>query len=240
VSLMIFCVKPTAARADVINIDFQPDEGAPPVMHGQAGYPGDAGLWNDINDNNTGLNAGPGHDHPVALFNSAGLPTNATIRVTGAGGFNDQGIQSLVAQPTDLMRDYVYDGAFTGQVGTYTLAGLVPGNTYDLYLYGSNATFNSGALFTIGNVSEGTNGSQVANRSLIQGDDFVVFAGVSADVNGQIVITHGNNPAHSNGTTPLNGLQLIGAISVPEPSSLVLALIAAAGVIMAVAEGRET
>src|SRR5205814_1479022 len=63
------------------------------------------------------------------------------------------------------------------------------------------------------------------------GEDYVILAGVLADAAGRIVITHGANPAHTNGTAPFNGLQLIGPFAaVPEPSTWVMACLGAVGV----------
>jgi hypothetical protein len=228
-TLAIAASSPQRASAAVINIDLQPFEGAPPVMNGQAAYPGDAGSWNNVNDQNSGFANGPGHAVPVALADSSGAATDVTFTIASAGGFNDQGVQALVASPTDLMRDYVYDGAFVGQLGMYVFNGLVPNAAYDLYLYGSNVTGNAGALFTIDGVSQGTTGSQTASRSISLGEDYVVFNRVLASGTGQFVIQHGDNPAHSNGTTPFNGLQLIGPVASPEPPAFKLGLLGVIG-----------
>jgi len=105
--------------------------------------------------------------------------------------------------------------------GTVTLSGLTPNGAYDLITYNaSDANETGGRLssFTVNGVTQ-TSTYDGATTTLINGVDYLVFAGVTADGAGNLTINFGNLGVSE---SDFNGFQLQGEIAVPEPSTFAL------------------
>ena len=139
-----------------------------------------------------------------AVGASVGSPVNYRIfQGTGTGS-------------TALRQDMVLTGAAQPGPIAWEIAGLIPGNSYDLVLFGqqyNNTNFNPGTWTIFGNPSPTVDGQNDAN-----------FSNIIANAQGKITGTHlflsGNYSSWS-------GLQIQGTFAeplapAPEPSSMVL------------------
>jgi len=181
-----------------------------PAVIGSAGD-----LWNLVSGVG-GLGA-TGTD--VSLLDSNGLATTDTVSWTAAAEFTRGLPQDPVAFDStpyeNLMSGYLVDGG----TGSITIAGLVAGESYDLYLYtqgdvnatGRQTTFtvNGGTPFTTAPGSASTD-------TFISGQNFVLFD-VAADGGGDMSVAFTNFA----GEADVNGFQLA---AVPEPSAVILVL----------------
>jgi fibronectin type 3 domain-containing protein len=131
-------------------------------------------------------------------FNVGGdnvTPGSATL--TSPGGF-------------DLMTDYLFNNS--GVATTYTLTGLVPGRTYDLYLYGYGDQLGQNTLFSVDGVEKQT--SNPAGLSTItEGRHYTTITSV-ANASGEVVMSWDNKSGTddadlNSGSAVFNGFQLV-------------------------------
>jgi len=103
-----------------------------------------------------------------------------------------------------LLNDYVY---FYGETLTFTVSGLVPNATYDLYFYCHAGTYFNPGCFTVNGADYYSFDTCFAGGT---GGDYAVCAGIAVDSGGTITghIRAGNPPSPG----VLNGLQIIGTI----------------------------
>jgi hypothetical protein len=119
-------------------------------------------------------------------------------------------------------------GTANNPLGSFTLHHVAAG-TYNLFLYGENYDANRGAAFSLAAANGGipvgglTSTFNTGNRnSLVLGDNYVEFVGVTPDANGDISGLWGavSNPISGfSGEGDFNGLQLV---TVPEPGAIAL------------------
>ena len=100
--------------------------------------------------------------------------------------------------------------------GQFTLHNVVAG-TYDLYLYGANFDANRGAVFSLDPANGGTADNGIDgtinngdNSTFVEGANYVIFNGVTPDINGDITGFWTPNPNSTlTGEGNFNGLQLV-------------------------------
>jgi hypothetical protein len=187
-----------------VNIDVS--IGFVPTYSGQGAYsdPGND-YWNGITSTAGGSNflASDGVTATTLSFSVAGIDSGQI----GYGG--------TPANAGGLLADYFYVTGTTP--ATFTLGGLTPGHSYDVYLYsqaGSSYSTDRLATLTFGSSSQNLTAYTVG--SFVEGTNYVVFH-VTPDgtsVSGSFVGNLGGNEAE------LNGLQVVDhGVAVPEPST---------------------
>jgi PEP-CTERM motif len=223
--------------ATVINIDLvgHPNGGNSyyDTYQGQGEYvTNDAHYWNGYTLFYSGGNTGD----PSPMTNL--LASDGTITTVGFD-LGQENTASLAGDnPTyqDLLDDYAY--SFQGGIIPLTISGLIPGNVYDLYFYGTAGSgSDQGSIFHVNNGSPAdmrTEGGDPGNDySFVAGDlvtnpyvddsNYVVFTSVVANGSGEITGDTTRNGLTSWGA--FNGLQIVDASdNVPEPSTWGLAL----------------
>ena len=149
-----------------------------------------------------------------------GTTTAVTVSIgENGGGVSHGGPTGYFAW--QLFDAYQYQNA-AHPAPTFSINNLVAGHSYDLYLYGMEANYDTyGASFTVANVGGGT---QTTTGALLDhfaaGANYVKYSGVVADLNGQITGSY-TWSEHSN-DMGFNGFTLVGPLASPEPCSLVL------------------
>ncbi len=213
----------------LVNIDFNGADagntppGPGPTATGAAvvGSAGDA--WNGLNFNSGTVNG---------LLNSTGSSTSVDVSWNSTGSWNAGGSP---APNTALMQDYLYQ---LGGTASVNMSGLIPNAVYNLYLYTQNNDNNDRqADFTINGTLTGQSGagSQGAT-SWINGTNYTEFVGVHPDATGHISISFTPDGNHA-GEADLNGLQL--STNAPEPGTLLLAGLGAAGLLVVARRRRK-
>ena len=120
-----------------------------------------------------------------------------------------------------LFYDYAYSRADFAQ---FSISGLTPGTTYDLYLFASSGTqedWNQNSTFMVAGAlgAKSTTGADAAD--FIEGVNYVAFHAVPASSSGHINGCWTRNTS----TGPFNGLQTVEAgetAPIPEPAAVVL------------------
>jgi hypothetical protein len=227
-------------RATVINVDFNAPNSSPPSGTAAVNYSGlgaapDSGtFWNDFNTGNDGTSHNGTSLTTGSLKASDGL-TNTGVTVT-LGNYTSQnqlanyGNTGPITVALNLFGDDVYAfGNVSVPPGTFSINNLTNTSSYDLYLYSLGAYPNdNNTTFTINGVTVLVTGDP-RNSAVGQ-----AFNDATVDTVGNYVVFHNLTPVGGviSGTFAgtnqrFNGLQLV----VPEPSSLALVGIAAAGLI---------
>ena len=132
---------------------------------------------------------------------------------------------TIVGVPYSLYDVYIYfDGGNTNKSGTYTVndtdngdAVLATQNAYDRGTWGG--TFVEASTVGIGGTGLDANGDPV-------GSNYVHFTGLTAP-NIKVLATAFNHPGEGTPRAPINGIQIVE--SIPEPSSMMLALLGLIG-----------
>lgn len=223
-SLVLACLV-SAASAGLLNIDINGIVGSetPAVYTGEAAAGG--GIWNVYSI--VGLQD-PAQSAP--LVTSTGASTNVRFDLGLCKGGNtwDGGVWR---SGNDLMDDFAFvkpNDANIPQSVTFTLTGLAAGGSYDLYLYGLVGGVPSSycaPAFTIGSQLKYlynpdsfiyVGGNFVSPQPLAEGRDYVHFSGLMADGSGTIT---GVLSTIITSDAALDGLQLVGPMSIPEPAT---------------------
>ena len=213
----------------LVNIDFNGADanntppGPGPTATGAAviGSAGDA--WNGLNFNSGTVNG---------LLNSTGSSTSVDVSWNSTGSWNAGGSP---APNTALMQDYLYQ---IGGGGTANLSGLIPNAAYNLYLYTQNNDSNGRQTdFTVTGATTVTGSSGVGSQletAWVNGTNYTEFVGVHPDAAGHISIAFAG---HGGGEGDFNGLQL--STNAPEPGTLLLAGLGAAGLLVVARRRRK-
>lgn len=164
-----------------------------------------------------------------SLFDSTGASTSIGVTFDGLGGPDDWGYNSGLKLLWRSGRAF-YNGP--GNSGSFSITGLTPGSTYDLWIATSHignigdargvgdwATANvnsTGASIAVDNTGQENNGS-----TWVAGVNYVLFQNVVTGLDGKITMTeHAISPNLTDARVGFNGFQLV---SVPEPSTVMLA-----------------
>ncbi len=151
----------------------------------------------------------------AAMLNSGGKPTTVTYTQSLANGSFGTG------NPNGVLGTFEYNN--TPGPMNYTFGGLTPGVAYNLYaIMCSNASGRQVAFTTGGSTQVVTTPANFATVSIASSSVYCEFAGLMADVFGQINVNvagaGGNNEANVNGfqLVPINSSS--GAVSLPNTS----------------------
>jgi hypothetical protein len=192
----------------VVNVDFTSTSGqlnyTPYSGQGAHADPGND-FWNSMDKNHLVLR------HLVA---SDGMTvTGINIEITGLPIKNWSNDNDWIAEPKNLMCDYIFTEYSTG---TIEIFGLSANFEHTLYLYGAGDYANQGSTFTFGTGSSSTlPGPYQSTTAITLGEDYAIMDVVS-DTNGKITGTWTSNGHTPYG--PFNGMQIV----IPEPGSFCL------------------
>jgi hypothetical protein len=230
-ALALLGASPPARAAGLVNVqmnDYTFENGAvqnPYTGQGAVVSP-DAHIWNAYHF--------PGDTQ--GLVDSTGAPTSVTVTANGDG-------YTAIDTGNFLLDGSLSEGPGTGISGAFTIGGLVPHNTYILYLYAWNQQGSLAQPIPFGgtfNITSGagtnTNPQSTTGAALISGVDYT-SSSINSNANQKAYIEYANLPANAAGQITgtyrniFNGLQLLGPTgSIPEPASLsVLGIAAIAG-----------
>jgi len=228
-----------AVQAEVINVDFNSfSSSAAFTYSGQGAVPDAAAntIWN--------ATAG-GMPTPSGLLDSTGAATSVGLAIGAPSAFSSFQRSTRdheITTHTELFEDYVSSRALDSgaDLQTSTINGLIPGNSYDLYIYGQGDNFESSSYGRGQNVGIRI-GTDVRHTSydgvpggdglLVEDIEYVKFTGIVADADGVITFEHFNPGVGIHGTDPafadsstgsfdldnnnsrfhaMNGLQIVG------------------------------
>jgi hypothetical protein len=158
-----------------------------------------------------------------SLLDAAGATTGVGVSFTDLGGPDDWGYNSDLKLLWRSARQF-YNGA--GNAGSFTITGLTPGATFDLWIATSHVdtttvgdwtttnTNTTGATVVLDNTGFESNGS-----TWVSGVNYVLFENIEASGGGDITMTE--HLTTLNGSrVGFNGFQLVSVV--PEPSSAAL------------------
>ena len=164
-----------------------------------------------------------------SLLDAAGATTGVGVSFSELGGPDDWGYGSALNLLWRSGRQF-FNGA--GNEGSFTITGLTPGDTFNLWIASSHLsvenaknigdwstsnTNTTGASFAMDNTGNETNGS-----TWVAGANYALFENIVADGSGNITMKeHAYNPNLTDARVGLNGFQLVSAV--PEPSTALLA-----------------
>ena len=207
-----------------INVDFQPggSGGGTSVTFNARGAMGTPGTtWNAVAPSTDGSdNASYGSG---GLYNFSGDPYSASALLDSTGTATRVGVEIFKGDPDgafalnplngwdtniaenakELMRDYLISGYAT-KTNSVNITGLPAGSFYTLVLYGAGDLNDCSTKFTINGVSKATTGVPNDLHNLTEGEDYVIFTGITAS--GSVTIQYANNDESANGN--FNGFQL--------------------------------
>jgi hypothetical protein len=132
---------------------------------------------------------------------------------------NEQGSIGYPATPWAVLMASCLVANSTTANGFVTLSGLTPGGVYNLYTYNASDQNEGTGRTSTFNVNGVTQTSTYAYQTtLVNGADYLEFAGVAASGTGTLTINFGNLGVSE---SDFNGLQLQAVV--PEPGTLALA-----------------
>ena len=212
----------------------------------QPGRPGDAdggvtgpagvlstAVWNNL--------SGANSTAPQVLnADVAGVstPTAATVAWTSAGTWASTGRgeenNTATGENGDLMGGYLDTGGVGGVPVTITVAGLpVVSPAFDVYVYTQGGVNGRGGTYTIGGVTKehtvtagfgGTFLEDALDPGTTADSNYLVFRGLTGTGFTLTAVPTVGNPARA----PINAIEIV---AVPEPASLSLLAIGAAGLL---------
>jgi hypothetical protein len=202
-ALPLLCAGAASAQT-VVNIEAKVSFVS--AYSGQGAYddPGN-NYWNTFTSTAGGTNlvASDGVTPTTISFSVAGIPSNQI-------GFG--GTPSFAG---NLLADYYY--VIGASAATFSIGGLTPGHSYDVYFYsqaGSSFSTDRAATFTLDGVSADLTAFTV--NAFEEGTNYVVIRATSiggTTLSGSFVGSLGGNEAE------LNGLQIVDLGAIPEPSA---------------------
>ena len=218
--LQAFLFADSAPSSDeVVNLDIdgrQPADPEPVTYAGTAKYPGTGTFWNAV----YGLENSVQSVSVLALRTAGGrrTPVNVTIASTDDTNLMFDNLANNASMAgNDLLNDYLY----VNHTNRLVIAGLVPGNSYDLHLFSAcgktNAPRDTRAVF--GGQSRAYIDQSGSVFRLSSWGDVTVFSGLVADEAGVI---EGLLIGTSRNQGVFNGFQLVGDFAFPPAGTVVV------------------
>jgi hypothetical protein len=171
---------PATRSPYVVNVDVENDSDHA-TYAGQGAY-ADAGNtnWNRLGDN---------------LLASDGSATTVDVSLDASSRYSFS-----PANANDLMADY---SSLRNGDTTITMTGLVPGGTYDVYVYCQGDQVSQNGKVTIGSTTQSTSGNN--SGLMVSNENYVVIQAVADDAGGLTALVERNSSSYSS----VNGLQLV-------------------------------
>ncbi|MBQ6340824.1 MAG: hypothetical protein IJI36_16930 [Kiritimatiellae bacterium] len=204
---------------EVVNLDIngrQPSDPEPVTYTGAAIYAAAGTFWNAVYGLENSVQSVSG----VGLRTAGGRRTFVNMAITSTDGTNlmfDNLANDANKAGNDLLNDYLY----VNHTNRLVIAGLVPGNSYDLHLFSAcgktNALRDTRAVFggqTRVYIDQGGSVFQLNSWG-----DVTVFSGLVADEAGVI---EGLLIGTPQGQGVFNGFQLVGEFTFPPPGTVVV------------------
>jgi hypothetical protein len=217
-------VSTSGQDVEVINVDFDTAPTprtipATPILAQAGAVAGDSGsFWNGVGYYAT--NGTRSVTSPPLRLSDGTTPTTVTITLTNMAFFFTDN-PSAAAAP-DLLNDYFVAADGSGPA-VFRIEHLRPGGSYDLYLFGSAAGYDSnGAEFRLENSSltpspQSTSG--LNSPAFEAGVNYVVFTNVVASAQGMISGSWGPSGVATDQTEgEFNGLQIVSVADFPSPA----------------------
>ena len=160
------------------------------------------------------------------LASDGATTTGITLSLTNINQYDNTDVQ-VPAPLTALLDDYAYSQPVAG-TPTFTIHGLNPASTYNLYLYSQNGSTNNDneiTTFTIGGSAKTATNAHSSVGTLTLNVNYVLFTGLQSNPAGDISGSFTSTSAVDFFQPVLNGFQLV-QTSVPEPASLTLLVLA--------------
>ena len=188
----------------------------------------------------TGVGPFGGPATPAGTFVkiNSGSPTAGPEGLT-AQVFNGLGFSTPNSPGSELTDDYVYESAPAARdgVGEWRITGLMPGHLYDIYIaapdgtgFGATNVYGGRYRMTVGGADQldaiATGGTTETFFDFVDGRDYAVFTNVQPDSNGVVAGTYNYIPGQNH--TGIAGFQIV-EVGVPEPATMALLSLAAAG-----------
>jgi hypothetical protein len=205
---------PPASGASV-NVDFgRTGQG----VHSSTGPASDSGTyWNEASHaRDLPLGGAPQAVFPNLTASDGTAAAGVSVEITGGFYRTYNGGAGNALEKDWFWVDSGDAGGDTPDTGTVTVKGLDASAAYDIYLLaGSGYDTN----FTLGGTTKLASAGAGAGADWEEGKDYVVFAGVSPDANGEISFAlAGASGAGYAGAGALAGLQIVGSFSPPASS----------------------
>jgi hypothetical protein len=196
------------AISGVINVNFGGSSN--PTYTGAAVIGSSGDIWNQASGTPTNL----------SLLDSGG--NNTSVTFTNSNGFaitDNYGFGFSGTQYANLMQGYLV----LLNPSVFTIGGLNPSNSYDLYIYSQGDSGSSGRRLkvTVGGTVFGTTATNANASTFILGQNYLKLSGLTPNSSGNIVGTWEKLAGEGN----VNGFQLTeasGNAAVPEPASIVI------------------
>jgi hypothetical protein len=192
-------IEPPAEPDIVVNIDF----GNGPLYAGlgAAEDPDSGTVWNRV-INTQAAGTGP-------LVDSIGMSTTVSLSFDTISQFDTGSDTQGERGPGGILNPLMQDYLFSPTLKSFTIGGLTPGASYELYLYGQGDVNNQETTFDLGGqpLTTSFDATIGGNGLLIEGIEYVVFRSVLASASGQIAFSMtgiGNDGG-------FNGLQVLGS-----------------------------
>ena len=219
-----------AVQAEVINVDFNRfSSSAAFTYSGQGAVPDAAAntIWN--------ATAG-GMPTPSGLLDSTGAATSVGLAIGAPSAFSSFQRSTRdheITTHTELFEDYVFSRGSYGvaDLQTSTINGLIPGNSYDLYIYGQGDDFegfnggqNVGVRIGTDVRHTSYDGVPGGDGLLVEDIEYVKFTGIVADADGIITFEHFNPGVGIHGTDPAFADSSTGSFDLDNNNSTVHAI----------------
>jgi hypothetical protein len=216
---------------DSVNVDYGGGATPPPAAMSGAAVIGSAtDIWNGLGGFTYSAYPNGATASGLPLVDSLGNPTTVTLSLSAPSGTYDANSVNwgnyspftAAGSPYSALMASCLVANSGAANGTVTLSGLLADQACDLYVYNASDANEAGgrlSSFTVNGVTQ-TSTYDGVTSTLVNGVDYLEFAGVTADATGTLVINFGNLGASE---SDFDGFQLTPAGSGTLPTNVVVA-----------------